>query len=408
MRKHLSFFFVLMAVAGFFAVGCGSASGTDNPYVELPYNVALSDIQVDVSSALQERNGKNYKKIVFSYPTRNVAGESVRASAIIVMPAEYYNAEPKPEFDFAVLMNHGATTAKKNVPSHGGNLADFEKLIADKKAVGVAADYIGFESSGQIQAFAFGDVNARTSLQALICARKWLSSLGYSWKDKLANVGYSQGGQTAMHVQKLVDTTSVYGSINITKTFAGAGPYDISTTVNKSLSDYNPALAPWVVWLGLISYNRLLKMGFDENSIFKNKADIESKVLDLDYDGGVSPAAWSDSLKPDMLNESSALRKSISKKIAGYNCNFTPKPSSKILMFSDSNDDVVPTKNSDDLFDCFNARGFAMLKKEADTDFSEDNVYIRFETGTFGQGTHGTGSDEFMNKLAAELANWRN
>ena len=162
MKKQSPFFFVFIAAASFFALSCGSASGTDNPYVELPYNVELSDIQVDVSSALQERNGKNYKKIVFSYPTRNVAGESVRASAIIVMPSECYNAEPKPEFDFTVLMNHGATTAKKNVPSHGGNLADFEKLIAGKKAVGVAADYIGFESSGQIQAFAFGDVNART------------------------------------------------------------------------------------------------------------------------------------------------------------------------------------------------------------------------------------------------------
>ncbi len=411
MRKHLSFFFVFIAAASFFALSCGSASGTDNPYVELPYNVELSDIQVDESVEPQTRDGKSYKKIVFSYPTRNVAGESVRASAIIVMPAEYYNADPKPEFDFTVLMNHGATTAKKNVPSHGGNLADFEKLIAEKKAVGVAADYIGFESSGQIQAFAFGDVNARTSLQALICARKWLSSQGYSWKDKLANVGYSQGGQTAMHVQKLVDTTSVYGSINITKTFAGAGPYDINTTVNKSLSEYKPkALAPWVVWLGLISYNRLLKMGFDENSIFNDKSDIESKVLNLDYDGGVSPAAWSDSFKDGMLDESSALRKSISKKIAGYNCNFTPKPSSKILMFSDLNDDVVPTKNSDDLFDCFNARGFTMLKKESSTDFSEDNVFIRFSTGSFqeGYGTHSSGGTEFMTKLAVELANWRN
>lgn len=409
MKKQSPFFFVFIAVASFFALSCGSASGTDNPYVELPYNVALSDIQVDENMEPQTRDGKNYKKIVFSYPTRNVAGESVRASAIIVMPAEYYKAEPNPEFDFTILMNHGATTVKSKVPSCDENLENLERLIADKKAIGVASDYIGFESQQQPQAFAFGDVNARTSLQALICARKWLSSLGYSWKDKLANVGYSQGGQTAMHVQKLVDTTSVYGSIGITKTFAGAGPYDINTTVDKSLSDFKPsALAPWVVWLGLISYNRLAKLGVDEDLIFKNITEIESKVLNLTYTGGVPSAPWSDSLKPDMLDESSALRKSISKKIAGYNCNFTPKPSSKILMFSDSNDDVVPTKNSDDLFDCFNARGFTMQKKENSTAFSEDNVYIRFSTGTFqeGYGTHSSGGTEFMTKLAVELAKW--
>jgi len=407
MKKQSPFFFVFIAAASFFALSCGSASGTDNPYVELPYNVALSDIQVDEGVAPQTRDGKSYKKIVFSYPTRNVAGDTVRVSAIIVMPSEYYDANPRPEFDFTVLMNHGATTAKQNVPSHGGNLAEIENYIAGKKAIGVATDYIGFdESQQQIQAFAFGDVNARTSLQALICARKWLSSKGYSWKDKLANVGYSQGGQTAMHVQKLVDTTSVYGSIGITKTFAGAGPYDINTTVDKSLSDFKPsALAPYVIWLGLISYNRLAKLGVDEDLIFKNITEIESKVLNLTYTGGVPSAPWSDSLKPDMLDENSALRKLIRSKIQGYNCNFTPKTSSKILMFSDSNDDVVPTKNSDDLYDCFNARGFAMQKKGEGTAFSADNVYISFSTGTFGQRTHGTGSAEFMTKLAAELAN---
>ncbi|MBR6914306.1 MAG: hypothetical protein IKN34_11010, partial [Treponema sp.] len=82
----------------------------------------------------------------------------------------------------------------------------------------------------------------------------------------------------------------------------------------------------------------------------------------------------------------------------------------KILMFSDSNDDVVPTKNSDELFDYFNANGFTMTKIEegdAISDFSKDNVYIRYSTGTFGHGCHMKANDIFMDTVANELAkNW--
>lgn len=77
-------------------------------------------------------------------------------------------------------------------------------------------------------------------------------------------------------------------------------------------------------------------------------------------------------------------------------------------MFSDSNDDVVPTKNSDDLYDCFNARGFSMQKKGEGTAFSADNVYISFSTGTFqeGYGTHSSGGTKFVQMLSVELATW--
>ena len=79
-------------------------------------------------------------------------------------------------------------------------------------------------------------------------------------------------------------------------------------------------------------------------------------------------------------------------------------------MFSDSNDDVVPTKNSDDLFDYFNKNGFTMTKIEEGeeiSDFSKDNVYIRYSTGTYGRGCHMTANNIFMNTVANELAkNW--
>ena len=78
---------------------------------------------------------------------------------------------------------------------------------------------------------------------------------------KSANVGFSQGGQTAMHAQKLVDTTSYGYLVKITKTFAGGGCYDLKITVDKSLdsgnSIYNPPKMPAVIWLGLETVRKL-------------------------------------------------------------------------------------------------------------------------------------------------------
>ncbi|MBR6914090.1 MAG: hypothetical protein IKN34_09890 [Treponema sp.] len=380
------------------------------------YEVSLSEIvaksPVDYSyTPSGSTDAVELKKIVFSYPTENVAGERVTASASIMMRSSLYSSKDKAKF--MVLVHHGAMTKNAEAPSVNESTDYLPLMVASADAIGVEADLIGFGASvNETQAFAYGDVNAKTSLHALICARKYLNSLGYTWEDKLANVGFSQGGQTAMHVQKVVDTDSFYASnVNVTKTFAGGGCYSINTTVDESIDAYNPPLMPAVIWLGLASYNALTGLGVSNEDIF-----VDTSILDelLDKQHDMSPNmkgnAWSVSLKSEMLTEKSEIRTKIRSKVAGFNCFFKPKSTSKILMFSDSNDDVVPTKNSDELFDYFNANGFTMTKIEDGdeiSDFSKDNVYIRYSTGTYGRGCHMTANTVFMNTVANELAtNW--
>lgn len=381
------------------------------------YEVSLSEIvvqpAVDCSyTTSEDADAVALKKIVFNYPTENVAGEKVTASAAIMMTSNLY--ESKSKAPFMVLVHHGAMTDNAEAPSVS-ETSDFLPLMsASTNAIAVEADLIGFGASkDETQAFAYGDVNAKTALHALICARLWLSSEGYTWEDKLANVGFSQGGQTAMHVQKIVDTDSFYGSnVNITKTFAGGGCYDINTVVDESITNYNPPFMPAVIWLGIASYNALTGLGVSNSDVFVDESILD-ELLDKAHDmlPNMAGNAWSVSLKSEMLNAESDIRKTIRSRMEDYNCFFTPKSTSKILMFSDSNDDVVPTKNSDDLFDYFNKNGFTMTKIEtgdALSDFSADNVYIRYSTGTFGRGCHMTANNAFMAAVAAELArNWQ-
>lgn len=376
---------------------------------EPAYNVNLSDITAAEPTTFTN-SGHQYTKIRFTYPTKNVAGQTVTVSAIICMPSSLYTSKTKA--DFMILANHGAITNNADAPSVSSGADWIPDLIGTKNAIGVEADYIGFgESMTQPQAFAYGDVNARTSLQALICARLWLAGQGFTWENKLANVGFSQGGQTAMHVQKLVDTTNAYGSrVTITKTFAGGGCYNLNTTVNKSLGK-TPKL-PGVIWLGIVSVNRNLSTPIDETTIFKSPSTI-TELLNKnhslsEYATSELTSGWGASLQDDMLNSSSALRVQISQILNGMNCNFRPKSTSKIVLFSDSNDDVVPTENSNDLYSYFTSNGFAMtLNESSSATFDLDNVYIRYSTETSGQLTHSSAGAAFKTKLQTELQSSR-
>ena len=74
-------------------------------------------------------------------------------------------------------------------------------------------------------------------------------------------------------------------------------------------------------------------------------------------------------------------------------------------------DYVFEISESVDFKEQFNKNGFSMTKIEsgdAISDFTADNVYIRYSTGTFGTGCHITANKIFMAGVADELAkNWQ-
>ena len=419
MKKSL----LLFICAFLFFTGCNLniPAITNQGSIEPDYVVSLSNIQVNTENASDLHNG--FMKIVFTYPTKNVAGETVTVSAVMCIPKNIYEATTKPKLDFMVLSNHGAMVDASSAPSvsTGNNPEYLASLIGNKIAIGIAPDYIGFGASvNQPQAFAYGDVNARTSLEAVICARMWLESQGYTWEDKLANVGFSQGGQTAMHVQKLVDSSTVYGTkVHVTKTFAGGGCYDMNTTIEESLK-WNPPLTAEVIWLGIATFNILSNFGYDMNEFFKDGVPINKIIYDKDYHFGDSNywnymGVWSNSLTSTMLDPNSALRQDVQNRVSSFNCNFTPKSTSKIVMFAATNDDVVPTENSNKLYTYFTNHGYAMqlVQNIDNADFSSDKVYVKytdtdkdFENHPY-DSIHGFAGSKFYTRVIAELQSER-
>lgn len=410
----------LFALIIFVFVGCKNQTQPDFTQAEI-----INEVSED-----------GFRKIIFDYPSTDVDNNSVRVSGIICMNLDFYNSTEK-HADYTILVNHGATTKWDDCPSRNGGkelcgyLSGLES--SGENVIGIAPDYLGLGSSkNELQAFVFGDVNARASLDALIWGRKLLEAKGFTWEDKVANIGYSQGGQTAICVQKLVDTDSNYSNITISKTFAGDGVYNIRTMIEESLKNETPIL-PSVIFLGTASYNRILKLGFDESKLFKDPDLIEECIMSKKYNLQDSMSKlvtalylktkdtnilnywdWSLYLTDDMLDTNSDLYNDILSAVEPYTNYWTPKPTTKIVLFTADNDDIVPSKNSDNLFDYFKKNSSVWEKAEAitniDTDFSADNIYIRYHEEGASSLTniiHQKGGERFFSKVVTELiAHW--
>ena len=437
-KKLLLISSVLMVV--FFA-GCTSEVESDEDSRYVPEKVKV----------LSTKTEGDYTKIVFEYPSVDPKNEPVGVSAIICMKSDFYNSDNK-KADYTVLVHHGATTKWDDVPSMdgGSELCSVLDAISEKNVIGVATDYMGLgHFKDEPQAFAYGEVNAAAALDALIGAREILKKKGFTWEDKTANIGFSQGGQTAICVQKLVDTNKKYKKIHITKTFAGDGVYDIPLIIDYSLREYNPPVLPSVILLGISSYNYWSDLGIDESKVFLSPASIDKYINSKDYNlmeaiegilqdsllsGVIKPEdlgmsaitdlenidpdlarKWSNFLTKDMLNSNSAIYKKVLKAVQGKNNYWTPSENSNIVLFTADNDDVVPGANAASLY--------AHLTKVSEdwveigegttdnaTPFSVNNSFIHYHEdeppADLGDVVHAKASREFYRRVKAELANW--
>lgn len=439
-KKLLLIFSILMAVI---LTGCTSDVATDEESRYVP----------EKANILSTKTEGEYTKIVFEYPSIDPNNEPVGVSAIICMKTSFYNSNDK-KADYTILVNHGATTKWDDVPSMDGG-SELCSVLNElpQNVIGVATDYMGLgHFKDEPQAFAYGEVNAAAALDALIYAREILKKKGFSWEDRIANIGFSQGGQTAICVQKLVDTDKKYKKIHITKTFAGDGVYNIPLIIDYSLKNYNPPVFPSVILLGIVSYNYWSDLGIDESKVFLSPDLIDKYINSKNYDlvegitniiqdsllsGLIKPAdlgmqsitdvenidydkarQWSNFLTKDMLNPDSAIYKKVLKGVKGKNNYWKPSSNSNIVLFAADNDDVVPGKNAEELFNHFlevsenwtNACEKDEGTTGSETSFNEDNVYIHYEENEpstdLADVVHAKASSKFYRRVKAELKNW--
>ena len=258
-----------------------------------------------------------------------------------------------------VLYNHYTVYHADQCPSRGKlDMPEYLQLLMPKNAfITVSADYYGFGvTEDKPQAYCIPSANARASVDALIAARKLMADAGYMWADRLFNIGYSQGGQTAIGVLKLV--TEQYPDIHITSTIAGGGPYDIPETYHRMLeSDYTDM--PSTIISVLLAYNEFFRLGIKRSDMFKEPllSHVDDWILSKQYkaeeiDNMVGTKAMSDFAAAPILNLESAVSKRLMEVLEKENLckGWKPSEDSHVILIHNADDDTVPVENTDNLY----------------------------------------------------------
>lgn len=300
-----------------------------------------------------------YKMTVcaIEYPSVDPDGNPATLSAIITYGDEINEKSPARGI---VLMNRFTAAGLADSPS-GGCLYGAQ-LLAGSRLVCISPDLYGFGSTkDKMQAYCLGNTNAQASIDALLAAQELLEGMGIPFEpgkmNRIFNIGYSQGGQTAIGVLKLA--AEKYPDIHFTHTFAGSGPYDMFETFRSLSRPEEVSHHPASVILSLVAYNEYYHLGYTLEDLFQPSAiePIEKYILSKEYTRmqlyEYFPAQrMNQFVNSDFFNMDSEISKRFTEVFRKENfcTGWVPRKEDRILLFSNPDDEIVAPYNTQSLY----------------------------------------------------------
>jgi hypothetical protein len=360
--KRIAFYFILLSTFNFQLSTLSAQTyvwKAGKPLVVNPDSITFvePDMGLQVVDTAQTKDGYNVK---FLYLTQDHMGRPQWHSALLQLST---NNIASKHIGVMALYNHYTIMSAEECPTAGNT--DMQSAALAKNYAVVSTDYEGFgETADKIQAYCFGEVNARASIDALLAAREWLAGQGYTMSDSIINYGYSQGGQTTVAALRL-SQTEYKGKVHFLKSIAGAGPYNLTLTY-KTYVEWERIAKPAALPLNVITLNELYGIGLAYDQVFKSplssnwKTWFVSKRFTMDE---ADELLGSDSLymfiQPQYLDTTSAETKQMMSYTDRLNVmdGWTPDADTDLKIYHSQKDDVVPFGNSRELYRFFESQG---------------------------------------------------
>ena len=290
----------------------------------------------------------DYMNYVFNYPSVDPFGNPCTLSGTITVDKSL--VEDDETFNGILLYNHFTIYATTQAPSRGA--VEFPTGAALTNFIVVSPDYYGFGITEQEpQAYCISRANGRASLDAYLAAKRLIEDMNLKKGDDFIIAGYSEGGQTTMGV--LREISERHPEIKVKRAFAGDGPYDINSMYDAITK--GDTKMPSTVCNVLYAYNYFFHLGYDIHDYLKDPvaANFDEWFLSKKYkrkaldEELIKTQKTSDFCTDAVLDVSSPL--SLRFKAAfsedALTSGWTPRSDFDIMLFHDTNDDVVPVEN---------------------------------------------------------------
>ncbi len=176
-----------------------------------------------------------------TYRSIDTKGDSIILSGKVVLPSDG-------KFDRYMIVSHYTVGSAAESPS---NCFPFEGMFASLGYCVIVPDYLGYGVTSQlIHPYLAMDLTARNTLDMYLSVKPFLEACGITpTYDDIVILGYSQGGANSLGVLRLIET-EYSESIAVRRTYAGAGPYDVTATYDKFVTTNHasyPCAVPLVV-----------------------------------------------------------------------------------------------------------------------------------------------------------------
>ena len=334
----------------------------------------------------------------FNYQTVDADGETpIVLSAAIFLSNAVHNKTVKAKG--CGLLNHYTITDNTQRPTNVTSGFTLEGVFANSNYIIIESDGFGFgldvENS---QKYLQGRATARVNIDALLAGRKLITEEGFEFGDAILNLGYSQGGNSGMWVNRLV--AEGYRSDELPKIdfcIIGGGPYDMYTHYRK-LADENltqyPVALPLIL-SGMIDAgeNRVKNEDvFNEDFVQYLPELFDSKTHDTDYinrfiyekygDPNSKTMAIDKIMKPEFFdenNEGTAVIVELLKENSLVYADWKPEKTDSIYFVHSEIDEVVPVINQQNMEQHLMDHGYRSFKRDYTNNAGHTNtgmVYV--------------------------------
>lgn len=296
MKKNLLGWISAVACCGVLYVmsSCANMDSPSRGIVDPAEKEKLSEVLITDTTELGcKLFGSEYKyiRVNYTYYSVDVDGATpLKLSSALVFSKNLFDRKlPQCStsdgkvYDAAglLLMAHFTLTAEWQSPTRTDSM-EMEGPISvlgeinEKNCIMVSPDFSGFGvTKDKPQAYLMGDIAAKQALDALDAAKKVLAKMNYTYAPYQALIGYSQGGHTAMAIQRYLSRTNVVQPFNVT--CAGGGPYDLTAMVDTLLQPGARTYYPCAVPLMFVETNESMKFGLDYSKVFREP--LNSKIV---------------------------------------------------------------------------------------------------------------------------------
>lgn len=349
--KKISLFILLSTILAF--VGCDK---DDDTPASSSNHIAITNAYITDSIYDSEKSLTAYN---FVYPSKDPYGNDVMLSGTITFGDEVKDSAYAKGL---LLYNHYTVYQADQCPSKG-YLSD-QKYFSLLSLITISPDYYGFGATeSQNQGYCISQANAQAAVDALLAAKQIMAAKGFSWGNRLFNLGYSQGGQTTMGVLRLV--AERYPNIDITYSFAGAGVYDLPETYRQFISATIAGVPSTVVSV-MLAYNQYKNLGIAREAMLTEPvlSHIDEWILSKQYtleqiDEMIGPLTVDQYTTETIRDTTSSLSHTMMAALDLDNLckGWTPRGDEKILLFHSSKDDYVPVANTYNMYNFLIEKG---------------------------------------------------